>query len=1451
MKYGSEAGLYLRQVFYLLVLSWGVSFSLWGNPQSILHIDSTARFQRITSKDGLSSDKILAILQDQYGFMWFATAHGVTRYDGIRFFHYESHENDTTSLSDNYITSLAEDIYGNIWIGTHNGLNRYERIEDHFIRYPNKTDELKNVSVRALHADGSGALWIETAGGYLTRFDIKKGRWESFKHNPGVAESDFVYWHIFEDSNQDLWLGGRAFCGERFSYRSGNFFPVPTWNENGQALESSFYVETTEGELFSSSTGQIQQWDKEMQRFIPYCKIPMEATCAAKAPDGTIWIGGNAGLLHWDKSKDSFTHLKFIPEDETSLPSDNVYCVYASPDGCIWIGTNKGIGLYSPLINQFHHYKGYDTSALLQDDQDRLWIGTQNNGCYRLNLDNGTIDHLTYRLMTKDITPETFRREREVIRQYIRHEAIYDADGPLSEQLANDYLAYKKTDLRFMFPEENTVSALYKDKTGRVYIGLWNHVGFNVYDPHSKQMKRYALWSKKPDYDYPRLWLGNPFGANWYNGFLEDSRGRFWCTTWEAFGLNLFNREKGKFEFKHYFPNNVPCFPQGKITQIKYDHPRKRYIMMGKDTYFGYYDVEKKRFYKYGEHLPDDYPNVDIIKGYYKYSKAEEFNLPLRFGCNNILLDGKDHLYMADMKNIVCMSLIDKRVTTIYTSDREGPFVWTLGKNCIIGYQQERFFTIDTENHRIKYQYQDIVKQLGNETIKSLQSTTNGDLWIGTDQTLWQLSGEGKLQKIPDLHDITVIQEMKEPELLCVGSREGITFLMQSHNLGKIPFGNSYLPGNEVRDIYPDSTGGIWIATNDGLAFGKKDKIDSVFRHDEKNPNSLIDDNVFTITGGPDGKLWIATFQGTCLLDPKTGLFHDMSIPDNDCLTSRLASCILEDKDGNIWIGTTDKGINVLSIKNDTIAHFWHHTWDANSLPSNKVECLFCDSSGRVWIGTQKGLAIYNKTERNFTRLDNLSGYQIRAIMEDEYHFFWVSTDNGLLLLDAKGRIVRTFNDYHGLQGNEFSRAACQLKNGLMAFGGQYGVNVFKPDHLRAVVPSGKIMLSGLQVKDSFLRTDINALSKLKLHYFQNSFSIDFAAADYHNSNHLKYRYRLVPFDSRWIYTVPPFLTAKYTNLPFGKYDLEIEASNIYGEWDDKSFKLPIYIQTPWFLSWWFISIVLLLLVLSIMVIIRFRERYLLKKNTQLESMVVERTEKLKRMMEDRNKFFNIISHDLKSPFTQLERLSASLLDEAGLQDEAERKLRLQLIARASRQGKVLLDNLQLWALSQQEMIHPVFRQANLKEECERILELLGPDIQKKELILTNHIPTDIEIYTDKNMLAAILRNLIANAIKYSYRKGTIELYVVRESKFWNVCIKDYGIGIPKGRINKIFRTDTKISSLGTEKEEGTGIGLLIVREFIDRLNEEIHVESEEGKGTLFIFSIHKKRRNAKNFFDR
>lgn len=1378
--------------------------------------DYFTRFRHLTTEDGLGADKVLDILQDKYGIMWFATLSGLTKYDGFRFTTYFYSADDPYSLSCNEVTSLVEDRQGNLWIGTRNGLNRYDRRENVFVRYT--TDEqtsdaangLRNNAVKALYADSLNNLWVETEDGFLSRLDFSAKKWKHFKHVSASHEGEYYYWHIFEDSRHNLWIGGRRTSAFLFSREKQTFEEFSVWSKEGIPLEGTCFVETKDKQLLSPNEGFLAGYNEENRRFEYRYPLPLQATCALRDQEDNIWIGGRGGVLRFRSDLKEGIVFRHISQNDFSLLSDQVNCLYEDQEGRIWIGTDAGVSFYSKNLNAFRYYRRFaqppyslssdKIKALLQDRDGLLWVGTEDCGVDTLSLPLERVGNLTYRLLTKELDEKTFMRERKTLEQYVRHGLIVPSAS--FQPGAFSYPDFRRATITYKL-NENNVSALYQDKKGIIYIGLWAHVGFNTYDKKTATFRRYALWSKKADWLYPMLLEGNPFGSNWYSGFLEDGRSRFWCVTWEGFGLNLFNRATGEFEGKHYRPVSAPCPPRGEVSILTFDTCMGRMYMSGERTYYGYYDFKTKMFKRYGEILPSDYPNRDIICRYYRNYSAELLPFPLYFSFRKMLGDGQGHIWLADQRQILKHTLADNSVESVYTLKEKGDFAWCVSKDkrfIIIG-QKNRLGLLSIQNAAMKL-ISFVNEKLAGETIRALFEDGNRHLWIGTDKGLWKYSW-----KTRELNKISIFPGRKEllNSSVLLGDEEGgiyigcdggVVLLKEGKMVREYRFdgGQARLPGNKIQGLYLEKHDKLWIATNEGLVLceGGEKKAPLIFRHDEKDPYSLPDNAVRAIAMAPDSTLWLATAKGICVYHPQTGRFEDKSQPDNRCLTSRLASCILEDHSGNIWLGTTEKGLNVLHTPEDTIAHYTYRAWDKNGLSSNCIYCLFEDSRDRIWVGTDKGLCRYREQKGCFEYIEDLQERQIQSIQEDAAGYLWIATDKGLYCLSASGRIKRSFYDFHGLQGNFFNAGtSCRLKDGRLAFGGNYGFNLFRPEELLQEVMARPVVLSDFKVRDSVRYADANDIEQVRLTYKENSFSVDFTAVDYEFNSHLSYRYRLLPFDRDWIYTDPSVLRAKYTNLPPDNYRFEVEASNPYGEWTGKARVLSVFIATPWYLQVWFFCLSVFVCCMLIMVWIRYREKRLQERNEYLEKVVTERTEQLQQAVATKDKFFAIISHDLKGPCLELEQMSGEL-DIENQEAKEEMKKSVSLLRNTAKEINGLLNKLLDWARSQEKMIEPYFQQACLQREVEISLQFLRPVADQKKIRLRNRLASGLWVYTDTNMLATILRNLVSNAIKYSYRESEVAIQGEDKGNYVEVSVIDRGIGMDEARLRKLFRIDAK-----------------------------------------------------------
>lgn len=242
--------------------------------------------------------------------------------------------------------------------------------------------------------------------------------------------------------------------------------------------------------------------------------------------------------------------------------------------------------------------------------------------------------------------------------------------------------------------------------------------------------------------------------------------------------------------------------------------------------------------------------------------------------------------------------------------------------------------------------------------------------------------------------------------------------------------------------------------------------------------------------------------------------------------------------------------------------------------------------------------------------------------------------------------------------------------------------------------------------------------------------------------------------------------------------------------------------------------------------------------NSGLEVKVEERTLKLKELNATKDKFFSIIAHDLKNPFNTLIGFSELLLDNIDMYNAEQIKEYISIIFETSRTSYSLLENLLDWSRSQTGRLKMEPKEVEMSSLVELNIRLLESPAEKKNIRLQNNIDNKCKVYADKNMIETIVRNLISNAIKFTREGGYITVNAERKAAVLEVCIADTGIGICSDNINKLFKIDQDFSTKGTSNESGTGLGLILCKEFIGQNGGEIWVESQEGKGTQFYFTL-------------
>ena len=250
------------------------------------------------------------------------------------------------------------------------------------------------------------------------------------------------------------------------------------------------------------------------------------------------------------------------------------------------------------------------------------------------------------------------------------------------------------------------------------------------------------------------------------------------------------------------------------------------------------------------------------------------------------------------------------------------------------------------------------------------------------------------------------------------------------------------------------------------------------------------------------------------------------------------------------------------------------------------------------------------------------------------------------------------------------------------------------------------------------------------------------------------------------------------------------------------------------------------------------KNKELQELNDSLEIKVQQRTKELSELNATKDKFFSIIAHDLKNPFNALLGFSSLLLDDFnGFSDEEKLDL-IRTMDTASKNAYKLLQNLLEWSRSQTGSIQWEPNAVSLHEVVDTSINLLGDAATAKEVSINAIVNPNTRVWADGNMALTVIRNLISNALKYTPKGGEIKIYTKKADKEIEITIEDNGVGISEEDKLKLFRIDINHSTSGTNNEQGTGLGLILCKEFVEKNAGKIWVESIEGKGSKFKFTL-------------
>ncbi|MBN2486550.1 MAG: hypothetical protein JXB34_11305 [Bacteroidales bacterium] len=790
----------------------------------------------------------------------------------------------------------------------------------------------------------------------------------------------------------------------------------------------------------------------------------------------------------------------------------------------------------------------------------------------------------------------------------------------------------------------------------------------------------------------------------------------------------------------------------------------------------------------------------------------------------------------------------------------------------------------------------------------------SGLVWVGTFMGgVFMFEKERRFETLMTGHTICAFTEDKKGNLWLAASKDGI--YRYNFTKGELKHIKSTNKFGQVNTMIVDPAGTLWFGTYSGL-YRIKGLLQSP---GEIKVETMLEGKVKVIALDWLNRLWIGMEGSLCFFDPASGekIFFRSEANNPNSLSNNSVESIVADKQaGALWVGTWD-GLNMLNLSDNDkplpgktkILQFRHSSSDLNSLSENKVISLCLDGSGVLWAGTYGGGL--NRIERfktnnsqEFYKIHSISTNEglpnnvVYGVLADKNNNLWVSTNDGLASLDASNGTIKIYGANDGLQGNQFFWRSYHLgASGRMYFGGGNGFNAFHPESLKNNTYLPPVKIIGFSVfnkpvvpgdANSPLNVQIDQAKEIVIKHSQSVISFDYAALNFNQPEKNNYAYKMEGFDKDWQY-VGTQRKATYTNLNPGKYIFRVKASNNDGIWNEQGTSIRLVIVPPFWLTWWFRVLLVLVVVFSAIAIFRIRIKSIRDQKEHLEKVVKERTHELlmsnnllKKQSEELNetntlleerqqlieeqseelmaqkdelvninqelqnlnatkdKFFSIIAHDIKNPFNTILGFSELFLYNIDKWNDEKKRQIAEIIYKSSQSLYQLLENLLQWSRSQRGLIAFKPELCDLNQQVNNAVKLLNESASSKNIsISTRFVTEQISINADLHMLDTILRNLISNAIKFSYSGGTVWVETIVEGNTHAVVsVIDNGTGMQEEVRSNLFSIGSHHSSTGTNDEKGSGLGLILVKEFVLRHGGGIWVESEPGKGSTFCFRL-------------
>ena len=805
----------------------------------------------------------------------------------------------------------------------------------------------------------------------------------------------------------------------------------------------------------------------------------------------------------------------------------------------------------------------------------------------------------------------------------------------------------------------------------------------------------------------------------------------------------------------------------------------------------------------------------------------------------------------------------------------------------LCGTENDGLFEIDIKNNKVvNYKFdKNIPNGIKSNSIWSIYSDNKNRIWLGYFNNGIDVYNES-YNKFKSISSITgysnslssssvtgIIKDHKDRLWLSTtesgvdvynkNTREFTNLINKKNNIA------NGLDNLESTSIYKDSRGNILIGTWES-GFYILSKNSKRFKNIKKNNSKLKSDKVMSFAEDSKGNIWIGTFfsglHSYNTYSNKVTHYNNSEFVKHNINTSNIRKVLVDNKD-NVWIGTRSGlyRINKRENENFNITPFNDRfkTILGEDITSTIVFSLFEDDSNNIWIGSlDYGLFKYNYNNDKIIWYNNENGFiheSISSITQDKNGNIWISGNKGLTKFNPTENHFTNFNKEDGLSSNKFNYNSVFQDAELLYFGGLNGVNYFNPENIQYNEELPQVYLKDLKLANELvliddikspLKKSLSTTDKLTLNYNQSFFSIEYVGINYTRSENNQYAYLLEGFDEKWNY-VGSKTNATFTNVPAGNYIFKVKASNNDGLWNETPTELNIEILP----AWWNSNLAWLVYLLTLMTISYLSYRVIIERIRERRTLKFEREEhkQLEALNSKKIQFFTNISHEFRTPLTLiLNPLNDIIKGDFNSLSEAT-KNKLKIIHKNSNRLSRLINELMDFRKLQFNKMSINASKIDLIPFAEEVSSHFEEEANEKNIILSvDYSEKPINIWGDPSMLEKIIFNLLSNAFKVTPTNGMVSIFINKKNTKVNfplvdsekllecieIIIEDTGAGIKKENITKIFDRFYQVTEFDKQYYGGTGIGLEVVRNFIELHKGKIEVSSKLNIGTQFKIQL-------------